>query len=107
MNIKEASTPMCLAGSLEKPGCAAERFKARIAELERALSARPEVARIPEGWKMVPLEPTLEMKEAAAMYRASCEETRLQKTFGGYYRAMLAAAPSVPSPLARRPEEKS
>lgn len=72
----------------------------------RAASARPEALRIPDGWKLVPLEPTLEMKEAAAMYRASCEDTRLQKTFGGYYRAMLAAAPSVPSPLARSPQEK-
>ncbi len=39
--------PQCLSGSFQKPGCAAERFKAKIAELERALT-KYEGAKLPE-----------------------------------------------------------
>lgn len=34
--------PQCLAASFEQPGCAAERFKAKVAELERELAAANE-----------------------------------------------------------------
>jgi TRAP-type C4-dicarboxylate transport system substrate-binding protein len=42
------------------------------------------------GWQVVPKEPTREMKEAGGRYKA---EYGIRRTVGGYYRAMLAAAP--------------
>lgn len=64
---------------------------------EVALRGLEYVNGVPEGWKLVPLEPTREMKEAAAVYREQCRTTGAQKTFGGYYRSMIAAAPNPPS----------
>lgn len=84
-----------------------EDFIAMCRAINAELSSPPEALCIPEGWKLVPLEPTLTMKTAAEVYRSKCQYAGEQKTFGGYYRAMLAATPSVPSPLARSPEEKS
>ena len=57
---------------------------------------RSEIAE-PSGWKLVPVEPTLEMKEAGGKYRDQCKETYQPRTVGGYYRAMLAAAPAHPN----------
>lgn len=67
---------------------------------------------IPEGWKLVPVEPTDEMLDAAA--RASMQhlidcirdpdqakelgsEKSVRLTYGSRYRAMLAAAPTPPA----------
>lgn len=59
-------------------------------EAQDALSA---ALSVPEGWKLVPIEPTVEMLGAAADYsmhqnNAVCGD--------GYYRVMVAAAPSGP-----------
>lgn len=67
-----------------------------LRDLEAALRT-PSPAQVPKGWKLVPIEPTAEMKEAGGAYRDRCKEQRVQKTVGGYYRAMLAAAPTPPS----------
>ena len=48
MNDTLRNDPQCLSGSLQKPGCAAERFKAKIVELERALT-KYEGAKLPES----------------------------------------------------------
>lgn len=49
--------------------------------------------KIPEGWKLVPLEPTPEMLDALAEYIAS--NRSLYES--GLYKAMLAAAPQPPA----------
>ena len=46
---------------------------------------------VPEGWKLVPIEPTVEIVQAAQDYFVSHDEWG----FSGMYRAMLAAAPEV------------
>jgi hypothetical protein len=62
--------------------------------LAQALASK---AGVPDGWRIVPKEPTQEMKNAGGRYKKHCEETGQQKTVGGYFRAMLAAAPSAPA----------
>ena len=47
----------------------------------------PPPPKVPEGWQLVPKEPTPEMLNAA---EGDCD------TFDDYYKAMLAAAPSLP-----------
>lgn len=59
-----------------------------IAKELLALRKGPE---IPEGWKLVPVEPTPEMRLASRRYVAKTKLT----TGPGFYRAMLAAAPEV------------
>ena len=56
-----------------------------------ALFTFPPAAQVPEGWKLVPIEPTVEIVQAAQDYFASHDEWG----FSGVYRAMLAAAPEV------------
>ena len=54
-------------------------------------------APLPEGCVVVPMEPTEAMKKAAEAYRDKCLVTPgMQKTFGGYYRAMIAAGEVKP-----------
>lgn len=72
-------------------------MEAEIAELRAALS-RPVVA-IPEGWKLVPLEPTDEMcdeviTEIGGFLPGLCESAEI-------YKAMLATAPASPQPVAK------
>lgn len=50
---------------------------------------RPNYPVIPEGWQLVPIEPTDEMFDAAYRFPASTEN-RMRKQ----YQAMLAAAPA-------------
>lgn len=71
---------------------ASERSK-RITELQDALELAEEAVRanypeIPDGWKLVPMEPTIEMVQAA---------THSSVGFGtrSAYQAMLAAAPKL------------
>lgn len=45
---------------------------------------------IPEGWKLVPVEPTNEMRLASRRYVAKTKLT----SGPGFYRAMIAAAPT-------------
>lgn len=59
--------------------------------------SQPSPAQVSDGWKLVPIEPTAEMKEAGGAYKRRCDQKSIQKTVGGYYRAMLAAAPTPPS----------
>lgn len=61
-------------------------------ELDRALS-QSEQGRVPEGWKLVPVEPTEEMVDAGvdAECPPGCEGAVEEVVFT--YRAMLAAAP--------------
>lgn len=53
---------------------------------------------VADGWKLVPIEPTDAMKEAWAQYKRDCNEQGIQRTAGGHYRAMIAAAPAQPQP---------
>lgn len=46
-------------------------------------------ALVPEHWKLVPIDPTEAMIHAA-------EDVAIPRPFGKVYRAMLAAAPSIP-----------
>lgn len=72
---------------------AGERAK-RITELQDALELAEEAVRakqppvVPEGWQLVPVEPTMDMVSAA---------THKSVGFGtlAAYRAMLAAAPKL------------
>jgi len=50
-------------------------------------------APIPEGWQLVPKEPTPEMIEAASGYAASTVNSGKRPTIAGYYVAMLDVAP--------------
>ncbi len=52
---------------------------------------------IPDGWKLVPIEPTPEMTEAAGMgwYIKAAEARRRVRI----YRAMVAVAPQTPDEL--------
>lgn len=71
----------------------------------------PEALRIPEGWKLVPIAPSDAMIEAGYESQLSSEwpadwskngtTPELYQAMAAYG-AMLAAAPSVPSPLAPR-----
>ena len=56
---------------------------------------RAQPAQVPEGWKLVPAIPTLEMQQAALKYVARQYQTR------DVYRAMIAAAPKPPDGLMR------
>lgn len=48
---------------------------------------------IPEGWQLVPNEPTMEMVAAGNDYAASTVNSGSRPTIAGYYTAMLAAVP--------------
>ena len=65
---------------------------AEIADLRAALSQQ-----VPDGWQIVPKEPTAEM-QAAGTTACTFEATLLNRMFvtNRSYRAMLAAAPQEP-----------
>lgn len=75
---------------------------AALGELAEALAIRPQPSQaqqpaggVPEGWKMVPVEPTPEMMRAAEHHHelpTSSEDHR-----ASIFRAMLAAAPTPPA----------
>ncbi|MFM5554746.1 hypothetical protein ACET6R_11290 [Aeromonas veronii] len=48
---------------------------------------------VPEGWKVVPVEPTIEMCDAGAIYDQRMQRDEIGPTFAGCYRSMIAAAP--------------
>jgi hypothetical protein len=64
----------------------------------------PQVA-VADGYAIVPLEPTQAMKDAWAQYKINCANSGTQRTAGGHYRAMIAAAPAAPqsAPKAAEP----
>lgn len=58
---------------------------------------------VPEGWQLVPIEPTPQMNYAASETDAVCfdddwkdTDKAIHNTFSTIYRAMLAAAPQPP-----------
>ncbi len=69
----------------------------------RPLYAAPKAQAVPQGWQLVPVEPTTDMEDAAekAETRHQVEDRRRgghdpQLAFRNVYRAMLAAAPQAP-----------
>ena len=54
---------------------------------------------IPPGYKLVPLEPTTQMRQAVC----NCHDIDHQEQIVEDYRAMLAAAPEAPQPAKRIP----
>ena len=60
-------------------------YLAEIEELRLGTAAH--AGAIPAGWKLVPIEPTIEMEDAA---------NRIQQRHNNIYQAMLAAAPTPP-----------
>jgi hypothetical protein len=74
--------------------CGAREAAKRVA----ALRAKPEAAGVgvPEGWKLVPAEPTREMNCAAVdAYRATA-------LFPEMWKAVLSAAPPSPVPVSHK-----
>lgn len=72
----------------QSPWPASDWAIARIKELEGQA--------VPEGWKLVPVEPTEEMEKAGRKEAADCDDTYGSSLFSAaeIYRAMLAAAPA-------------
>ena len=72
-----------------------------LAEAKKAgithLAAPAQAAAVPEGWKLVPVEPTKAMRRAGGDYFTKTEG-HWSQVAGGAYRAMLAAAPAQPAP---------
>lgn len=56
----------------------------------------PPAPSVPEGWKLVPVEPTPEMREVGGMVCGTARNGRDPVTAAHAYLAMLAAAPEVP-----------
>jgi Lar family restriction alleviation protein len=71
------------------------------AELEAARAAPPSTPVVPEGWKLVPMEPD-DAQQAAGAAAIRIETTVLNKLFTANraYRDMLAAAPPPPKEAA-------
>lgn len=65
---------------------------------DRAALSAPPAAGAPEGWKLVPVEPTAEMQAAGAT-AIRFETTPINKLFTGnaVYRAAISAAPTPPA----------
>jgi hypothetical protein len=64
----------------------------RVADIIALAAIRDALLTAPPGWKLVPVEPTMEMQEAGEE-RASVWQDVWE--CGNVYRAMLAAAPEV------------
>lgn len=63
-----------------------------------ALYCSPQREQVPEGWQLVPIEPTVEMIEAGFKLGNTCHDQWFCPTnVRVSYRAMLAAAPKEPS----------
>lgn len=73
-----------------------EEIYAVIRREEAALSAAEPQPAPPEGWQLVPVEPTEEMVKAGRKEAADCDDTYGSSLFSAaeIYRAMLAAAPA-------------
>ena len=77
-------------------GAPRDVFRGHLCKLLQELVAPRAEGFAPEGWKLVPVEPTKEMKKAGGRYRDETIRQGTQRTAGGYYRSMVAAAPSPP-----------
>lgn len=69
-----------------------------VREQGAPLLSAPPAAGVPEGWKLVPVEPTAEMQAAGAT-AIRFETTPINKLFTGnaVYRAAISAAPTPPA----------
>ena len=85
-------------------GMTPHQMALRIVELQDALELAEEAVRanhpeIPDGWKLVPMEPTFDMKKSALSFPLFDDDLNpTDLTFEeirGIYRAMLAAAPKL------------
>jgi hypothetical protein len=63
----------------------------------KPLYTHPSSPQFADGYAIVPLEPTQAMKDAWAQYKINCANSGTQRTAGGHYRAMIAAAPQLPN----------
>lgn len=71
----------------------------RRAALAAAAPADAGESRVPAGWKLVPMEPTLDMGWAYLDAAGESDPLREHSFNHAGYRAMLAAAPEAPEPL--------
>lgn len=78
----------------EYTSCDPEIARAAADEITRLRAALSERAAVPHGWRLVPVEPTPEMVEAAF---DALPLYPLEGKIRTHYRAMLAAAPSPPA----------
>lgn len=65
----------------------------KIAVVEQILTALQKAAEPPDGWKLVPKEPTEEMGKASGIKSTCCCGRRITVFGVNSYPAMLAAAP--------------
>lgn len=77
---------------------------ASLHEAVLALTAAPQPAQVPDGYKLVPIQPTDAMIKAGGHVNsewlndnAPIGEARYAKPMGGVYTAMLAVAPDYPA----------
>jgi hypothetical protein len=100
----------------EQQRSALATFGVKIGEISRLSTPAPTA--VIEGWQLVPKEPTPEMCWAAADIRISDDlrsyndRYQREEIVGGkltphVYRAMLAAAPSLSTPIPRKDKNES
>lgn len=75
-----------------------------------AIGCKPQAVRQEPGWKLVPVEPTPEMWDAAwksigLPYRAKLSLHEIKVLFDKFHAAMLAAAPQPPQPVVLTDEQ--
>lgn len=95
----EALVAMNDKGALSAPigSHARELLAAAAVRLSRPAPASAP-AQVPEGWMVVPIEPTQEMLLKSGLYDNDTIEVNSAKSLAGQiYRAMIAAAPSAPA----------
>jgi hypothetical protein len=78
-------------GSRKALGAINAKLRAKVGMLEREVT-RLNASRVPEGWKLVPVEPTLNMLGAALMNQVDCADAI--EVIRADYKAMLSAAPA-------------
>lgn len=85
-----------------------ERAKGLRADLARIVYAAPVAAQAPEGWKLVPIERSYDMRVKAIMAFNMAEQSGKDRddALDAAYRAMLAAAP-VAADAAAQPDERA
>lgn len=76
---------------------------ARINELEQERAAWSRAAKpaVPDGYAIVPIEPTQAMIDAALNEYREAQRVQMQPSYLSYYRAMIAAAPAPAVPDAQ------
>lgn len=72
-----------------------ERVRRALRAALESFAASLPVARVREGWKWVPVEPTREMSDAGKHAVKGCDSTYERQIAGIAYAAMLNACPST------------